>query len=122
MAQIDELERLHTLLQKGALTAEEFAAAKARLLSNTVIWGVCGRLGQATPISTTTWRLLFLLPVAIGFIVVPTLSLIVGFPNVARLPDPLETGVVGSIIGGPVLLYAVLGLFLSTPAKAKDAR
>ena len=121
MAQIDELERLHALLHKGALTTEEFAAAKARLLSGTVVWGVCGRLGQVTPISATTWRLLFLLPVAIGFLIVPTLALVVGFPNIARLPDPLESSVVGSIVGAPVMLYFLLGLFLYTPAKAKDA-
>jgi phage shock protein PspC (stress-responsive transcriptional regulator) len=85
----DELERLHALHERGALTDEEFALAKKRLLedapeatkpfSRTYIepssalsrlhrsltdrWigGVCGGLGTQTGIPAWSWRILFVL-------------------------------------------------------------
>jgi len=76
----EELSRLHELHQQGALSAEEFARAKARLLgepgssvppvvnavnalrrsrSDRWIAGVCGGLAQATGAQAWVWRLLF---------------------------------------------------------------
>jgi phage shock protein PspC (stress-responsive transcriptional regulator) len=85
----DELERLHALHERGALTDEEFALAKKRLLggapdaskpfsrayaesssalgrlhrSLTDRWigGVCGGLGAQTGIPAWSWRILFVL-------------------------------------------------------------
>ena len=85
----DELERLHALHERGALTDEEFALAKKRLLegapdardstasthaespstlsrlhrSLTDRWlgGVCGGLGELTGIPGWSWRILFVL-------------------------------------------------------------
>ncbi len=80
MSVSEEIKRLHELQQAGALSDEEFAAAKARLLdqeassgianditrlrrSNTDRWlgGVCGGLGQITGVESWIWRLLFVL-------------------------------------------------------------
>jgi len=80
MSVSEEIKRLHELHQAGALSDEEFAAAKARLLdkeasygisnditrlrrSNTDRWlgGVCGGLGQITGVESWIWRLLFVL-------------------------------------------------------------
>lgn len=85
----DELERLNALHERGALTDEEFALAKKRLLegapdeprsggnpqrepastlnrlhrSPTDRWfgGVCGGLGELTGIPAWSWRILFVL-------------------------------------------------------------
>ena len=85
----DELERLHALHERGALTDDEFALAKKRLLegapdagnstastrgespstlsrlhrSLTDRWfgGVCGGLGELTGIPGWSWRILFVL-------------------------------------------------------------
>ena len=80
MSVSEEIKRLHELHQAGALSDEEFAAAKARLLnheapsgasndisrlrrSTTDRWlgGVCGGLGQVTGVEAWIWRLLFVL-------------------------------------------------------------
>lgn len=79
----DEIERLHALHRSGALSDEEFAAAKARLLhppprpgdapvlaavsamrrstGDRWIAGVCGGLGRATGVESWVWRLAFAL-------------------------------------------------------------
>jgi phage shock protein C len=85
----DELEKLNALHERGALTDEEFALAKKRLLegapreaqrasgippestsalnrlhrSNDDRWigGVCGGLGELTGIPSWSWRILFVL-------------------------------------------------------------
>jgi phage shock protein C len=83
----DELEKLNALHERGALTDEEFALAKKRLLeaapeamrstsmasepstlsrlhrSLTDRWvgGVCGGLGELTGIPSWSWRILFVL-------------------------------------------------------------
>ena len=73
MTMADELEKLHRLLQGGALTQAEFDAAKARLLggapspdrslpinrlrlsdSDKWIAGVCGGVAAVTVISSDT--------------------------------------------------------------------
>jgi phage shock protein PspC (stress-responsive transcriptional regulator) len=80
MALSDELHRLDELRQRGVLSGEEFARAKARLLeggsaaapsgmaainalrrSTTDCWlgGVCGGLARSTGIESWLWRLLF---------------------------------------------------------------
>jgi phage shock protein C len=81
----DELEKLEGLHQRGVLTQEEFARAKARLLdgvpglgasaapslaavnslrrSRTDRWigGVCGGMGRATGVEAWVWRVGFVL-------------------------------------------------------------
>lgn len=85
----DELERLNALHERGALTDEEFALAKKRLLEGTPdaakststtyprpsstlgrlhrsladrwFGGVCGGLGDLTGIPAWSWRILFVL-------------------------------------------------------------
>ena len=81
MTQSDELSKLGELHQRGMLTDEEFARAKAKLLhgdaataagpavlainalrrsrSDRWIAGVCGGLALATGLETWAWRLLF---------------------------------------------------------------
>lgn len=80
MALSDELNRLDELHQRGALSDEEFARAKARLIGEAPaagepitsainslrrsrgdrwIAGVCGGLATATGIESWAWRLLF---------------------------------------------------------------
>lgn len=80
MAISDELARLGELHQRGVLSDEEFARAKARVLdpgagsgalaaintlhrSATDRWlgGVCGGLGEFTGVSSWVWRLFFAL-------------------------------------------------------------
>jgi phage shock protein C len=85
----DELERLNALRERGALTDEEFALAKRRVLEGTPhaqkststtcsepastlsrlhrsvsdrwFGGVCGGLGELTGIPSWSWRILFVL-------------------------------------------------------------
>lgn len=82
----DELQKLHTLREQGALNEEEFIAAKKRVLegsgacaksgvsrppsalhqltrstSDRWIGGVCGGLAAMTNIPIWSWRLLFVL-------------------------------------------------------------
>lgn len=81
MAMSDELNKLAELHQRGSLSDEEFARAKARLLGEAPVpaadsiasainglrrsrsdrWvaGVCGGLAAATGIQSWAWRLLF---------------------------------------------------------------
>ena len=81
MALSDELGKLGELHQRGVLTDEEFARAKARLLhaedlaaagpavsainalrrsrSDRWIAGVCGGIARATGVQSWAWRLLF---------------------------------------------------------------
>ena len=84
MTTADELEKLHRLLQSGALTQAEYDAAKARLLggtdpdtsfainrlrlSDTDKWiaGVCGGVAQVTGVESWIWRLIFLLGLMAG--------------------------------------------------------
>ncbi|MRW89166.1 PspC domain-containing protein [Duganella sp. FT80W] len=85
MSVSEEIKRLHELNQAGALTDQEFAAAKARLLnseatgtagpgvatsdisrlrrSRTDRWlgGVCGGLGRISGVEAWIWRLLFVM-------------------------------------------------------------
>jgi phage shock protein PspC (stress-responsive transcriptional regulator) len=91
MSLADELQKLQTLREKGALTEEEFAAAKKRVLeasaeteapkpagdasgatssalhqfqlSNSDRWigGVCGGLADISGVPSWMWRILFLL-------------------------------------------------------------
>ena len=83
MSVAEEIKRLHELHQAGALSDEEFAAAKARLLSSEAykpgdnigddisrfrrsrsdrwLGGVCGGLGRVSGIEPWIWRLLFVM-------------------------------------------------------------
>lgn len=80
MAMSDELGRLGELHQRGVLSDDEFAAAKARVIgdagrradapaaainalrrsqTNRWIGGVCGGLGDLTGVAAWVWRLAF---------------------------------------------------------------
>ncbi len=80
MGLAEEIERLQALRNKGALSDQEFARAKELLLSGATpaaasgqnvlrafrrsardkwIGGVCGGLGEYTPVPAWCWRLLF---------------------------------------------------------------
>ncbi len=80
MSVADEIEKLHALQQQGALSAEEFASAKARLLGGGLpakiegvagvnllrrsrndrwLGGVCGGIAKVTGIESWVWRLLW---------------------------------------------------------------
>jgi phage shock protein PspC (stress-responsive transcriptional regulator) len=84
MSTADELEKLHRLLQSGALTQTEYEAAKARLLSGTAsgsglginrlrlsrddqwIAGVCGGVAALTGVESWIWRLIFVVGLIAG--------------------------------------------------------
>jgi phage shock protein C len=87
MSIADELDKLHQLLAKGALTQSEFEQAKARLLDADAVpgplarlainrlrrsmadrWiaGVCGGLARLTGIESWIWRTLFVLGLVFG--------------------------------------------------------
>lgn len=78
----EELERLQSLRERGALTEEEYARAKAQVLqgvplpsvgpghatflhrlarsrSDRLIGGVCGGLGKHTDLPSWAWRVIF---------------------------------------------------------------
>lgn len=80
----EELERLQALRERGALSDEEYARAKAQVLQGTpvssspaghpsflhrlvrsrtdrVIGGVCGGLGKHTDLPAWAWRVIFCL-------------------------------------------------------------
>ena len=79
----EEIQKLHELHARGALSAEEFAQAKARLLGTDPVrefpvnrlrrtpgdsWiaGVCGGLGRLTGVQSWIWRMIFVLGFAFG--------------------------------------------------------
>jgi phage shock protein PspC (stress-responsive transcriptional regulator) len=81
----DEIAKLHELHSRGALTAQEFEAAKARLLDGARgpgaalainrlrrsredrwIAGVCGGLARLTGVESWIWRMLFALGLVFG--------------------------------------------------------
>jgi phage shock protein C len=88
----EELARLHDLHQRGALSDDEYAQAKARLLNaapaaqppdadapllaainalrrsrgDRWIAGVCGGIAQATGVEAWVWRLLFAVLLVFG--------------------------------------------------------
>jgi len=82
----DELEKLHRLLQAGALTPAEYEAAKARVLAGAAgsprsslainrlrlsdrdkwIAGVCGGVAEVTGVEAWIWRLIFVLGMFAG--------------------------------------------------------
>jgi phage shock protein PspC (stress-responsive transcriptional regulator) len=81
MTLTDELTKLSELRERGVLTEDEFARAKARLLNmeqarpnepiaaavnsfrrsraDRIMGGVCGGLGRATGVESWVWRLIF---------------------------------------------------------------
>ena len=85
MSIADELDKLHQLLAKGALTREQFEQAKARLLDagpgpgaglainrlrlsarDKWIAGVCGGIARLTGVESWIWRMLFVLGLVFG--------------------------------------------------------
>ena len=85
----DELEKLHQLLAKGALTQAEYERAKARLLASAPgpgaglainrlrrsvadswLAGVCGGIARLTGVESWIWRMLFVLGLLFGGITV----------------------------------------------------
>ena len=84
MSIAEELERLQSLRDRGTISDEEFARAKAQVLSgeaaprsgapsflhqlarsrsDRVFGGVCGGLGHSTALPSWAWRLIFCLTV-----------------------------------------------------------
>jgi phage shock protein PspC (stress-responsive transcriptional regulator) len=77
----EELEKLQSLRDRGAISEEEFARAKARVLeqapppsdarsflqhlsrsrTDRFVGGVCGGLGQHTDLPSWAWRVIFCL-------------------------------------------------------------
>ena len=86
MSMADELEKLHRLMQSGALTPAEYEAAKARVLGGDAgtaggslainrlrlsdrdkwIAGVCGGVAAVTGVEAWIWRLIFVLGLLAG--------------------------------------------------------
>jgi len=86
MTMADELEKLHRLLQGGAITQAEYEAAKAHLLGagaglpgsslainrlrlsdgDKWIAGVCGGVAALTGVEAWIWRLIFVLGMFAG--------------------------------------------------------
>jgi phage shock protein PspC (stress-responsive transcriptional regulator) len=85
MSVADELEKLHQLLAKGALTQAEYEHAKARLLTDAPgpgaglainrlrrsvadswVAGVCGGIARLTGVESWIWRMLFVLGLLFG--------------------------------------------------------
>jgi phage shock protein PspC (stress-responsive transcriptional regulator) len=88
MSMADELEKLHRLMQGGALTPAEYEAAKARVLGggeagspagralainrlrlserDKWIAGVCGGVATVTGVEAWIWRLIFVLGLLAG--------------------------------------------------------
>jgi phage shock protein C len=92
MSIAEELERLQTLRDRGAISEQEFVRAKAQVLdgerpmdatrsflhqlkrsrSDRVIGGVCGGLGRHTDLPSWAWRVIFcltLLYFGVGFLI-----------------------------------------------------
>ena len=89
MSVADELDKLHQLLAKGALTQAEYEQAKARLLASAPgpgaglainrlrrsvadswLAGVCGGIARLTGVESWIWRMLFVLGLLFGGITV----------------------------------------------------
>jgi len=88
MSITDEIAKLHQLKESGALTEEEFASAKTRLLGDSsthcapagIAWvnalrrsrddrwlgGVCGGIANRTGVESWIWRLLWVLLALFG--------------------------------------------------------
>jgi phage shock protein PspC (stress-responsive transcriptional regulator) len=86
MTMADELEKLHRLVQSGALTSADYEAAKARVLNGASVgpdsslavnrlrlserdkWiaGVCGGVATVTGVEAWIWRLIFVLGMLAG--------------------------------------------------------
>jgi phage shock protein PspC (stress-responsive transcriptional regulator) len=105
MTMADELEKLHRLLQSGALTPTEYESAKARLLAGGTggadtslainrlrlserdkwIAGVCGGVAEVTGVEAWIWRLIFVLGLmAGGFTAVLYIILWIFVPRAGR--------------------------------------
>ena len=89
MGLANEMEKLHALRNSGALSDQEFARAKEQLLGGAPprpgdgqnvlrtfrrsaqdrwLGGVCGGLGECTPVPAWCWRVLFCVSVLfVGF-------------------------------------------------------
>jgi phage shock protein PspC (stress-responsive transcriptional regulator) len=114
----DDLQKLYNLREQGALTDEEFALAKKRLLEGAAeevkpkvekprettsalnqfrrsladrwISGVCGGLGEITGIPSWSWRILFVLTALLhGIGVVMYVLLWIFVPLQTNAPQPV---------------------------------
>ena len=116
----DQLQKLHTLREQGALTDDEFILAKKRLLDGSEaaaqdtsqtsyspsafhqfrrsmrdkwIGGVCGGLGEATHMPSWAWRILFLLTVLLnGLGVLVYLLMWIFVPGGRHAPQVVNSG------------------------------
>lgn len=111
----DELEKLNALHERGALTDQEFALAKKRLLEGAPdegqrasgepksalnrfhrsiddrwIGGVCGGLGELSGIPSWSWRILFVLTAFLhGLGLLMYLLLWIFVPKQVGAPQPV---------------------------------
>ena len=114
----DDLQKLYNLREQGALTEEEFALAKTRLLEGMAeesqpktdkprepaaslnqfrrsltdrwIGGVCGGLGETTGIPSWSWRILFVLTALLhGIGVIMYILLWIFVPLQTNTPQPV---------------------------------
>jgi phage shock protein PspC (stress-responsive transcriptional regulator) len=112
----DELQKLQSLREQGALTEEEFVQAKRRILegepspareqagpkpasglhrlkrslSDRWIGGVCGGLAELTDMPAWTWRILFVLAILLhGLGILVYLLLWIFVPPQAEPPRPV---------------------------------
>ena len=114
----DDLQKLHSLREQGALTDEEFTLAKKRLLDGVAedpkpkperpsepastlnqlrrsatdrwIGGVCGGLDETTGIPSWSWRILFVLTALLhGVGVIMYVLLWIFVPLRANAPQPV---------------------------------
>ena len=111
MSVTDELERLQSLRERGALSEAEYAQAKARALggatagahnsflhhlglsaTDRVIGGVCGGLGAHTGLPSWAWRVIFCISVAyfgIGLLFYILLWIFIPRDSTPAAPPPL---------------------------------
>jgi phage shock protein C len=112
MSVSEELERLHALRERGAISESEFAQAKARTLGGSppsshdtflhrltlsptdrVLGGVCGGLGAHTGLPSWAWRVIFCLSTFyFGVGLVFYLLLWIFIPTGAVPPPPPKSG------------------------------
>jgi phage shock protein C len=119
MSDSDELNKLGDLHQRGILSDDEFARAKARVLSGMAasrtsppanalnqlrrslsdrwLGGVCGGIGQVTGIPSWVWRLVFTFGIVFagtGLALYVLLWILVP-PEPLYLPAPSDSGSAG---------------------------
>jgi hypothetical protein len=82
MSKVDELAQLHDLFVRGAVTSEEFAAMKAKIIAEPPVRGVNDKLDniqQATASATGKYIFYIIGAACIGWIVTGLVEAVIGF-------------------------------------------